>query len=263
MAEMLTWSSLDTCPCPWIIPATVPYVNKFKEKKDHVSNIDTIFTVLELSPLIIARQRENTSMYQWIFVVFAANYVTVISTDSQLQHVLPDQSAYWDHTRLLLDTQVTDCKLARESEGCRNNTDNIPSQDYTAPEDDQKLITQMKIWSSHLLDNLSNCLMNLKNSGDSTGFEPMISAMPVQCFREHCTGIEFFRHEFFRFMRQLLKSVNCPASARIISSFDFKERTSYIHFFKAYLSTLTESKYTHYVYYFYYHQNIEKACIYF
>ena len=26
---------------------------------------------------------------------------------------------------------------------------------------------QMKIWSSHLLDNLSNCLMNLKNSGDS------------------------------------------------------------------------------------------------
>ena len=31
---------------------------------------------------------------------------------------------------------------------------------------------QMKIWSSHLLDNLSNCLMNLKNSGDSTGFEP-------------------------------------------------------------------------------------------
>ena len=29
--------------------------------------------------------------------------------------------------------------------------------------------------------NLSNCLMNLKNSGDSTGFEPMTSAMPVQC----------------------------------------------------------------------------------
>ena len=29
---------------------------------------------------------------------------------------------------------------------------------------------QMKIWSSHLLDNLSNCLMNLKNSGDSMGF---------------------------------------------------------------------------------------------
>ena len=27
----------------------------------------------------------------------------------------------------------------------------------------------------------SNCLMNLKNSGDSTGFEPMTSAMPVQC----------------------------------------------------------------------------------
>ena len=28
---------------------------------------------------------------------------------------------------------------------------------------------------------LSNCLMNLKNSGDSTGFEPMTSAMLVQC----------------------------------------------------------------------------------
>ena len=40
---------------------------------------------------------------------------------------------------------------------------------------------QMKIWFSHLLDNLSNCRMNLKNSGDSTGFEPMTSAMPVQC----------------------------------------------------------------------------------
>ena len=39
---------------------------------------------------------------------------------------------------------------------------------------------QMKIWSSHLLDNLSNYLMNLKNSGDLTGFEPMTSAMPVQ-----------------------------------------------------------------------------------
>ena len=39
----------------------------------------------------------------------------------------------------------------------------------------------MKIWSSLLLDNLSNCLMNLKNSGDSKGFEPMTSTMPVQC----------------------------------------------------------------------------------
>ena len=28
---------------------------------------------------------------------------------------------------------------------------------------------------------LSNCLMNLKNSGDSTGIEPMTSAMLVQC----------------------------------------------------------------------------------
>ena len=53
---------------------------------------------------------------------------------------------------------------------------------------------QMKIWSSHLLDILSNCLMNLKNSGDSTGFEPM------------------------KFESRWV-TLNCPASARIISSF--------------------------------------------
>ena len=35
---------------------------------------------------------------------------------------------------------------------------------------------QMKIWSSHLLDNLSNCLMNLKNSGDSM----------VRALHQHC-----------------------------------------------------------------------------
>ena len=45
----------------------------------------------------------------------------------------------------------------------------------------KRYCNQMKIWSSHLLDNLSNCIMNLKKSGDSTGFEPMTSAMPVQC----------------------------------------------------------------------------------
>ena len=43
---------------------------------------------------------------------------------------------------------------------------------------------ELKIWSSHVLDNLSNCLMNLKNSGDSTGFEPMTSAMLVQCYNQ-------------------------------------------------------------------------------
>ena len=32
-----------------------------------------------------------------------------------------------------------------------------------------------------LAGQFKQCLMNLKNSGDSTGFEPMISAMPVQC----------------------------------------------------------------------------------
>ena len=47
---------------------------------------------------------------------------------------------------------------------------------------------QLKIWFSHLLDNLSNCLMNLKNSGDS-----IIQVTPVES------------PEFFRFMRQLLK----------------------------------------------------------
>ena len=75
-----------------------------------------------------------------------------------------------------------------------------------------------------LAGQLSNCLMNLKNSGDSTGFEPMTSAMPVQCsnqlsyevtqfsWLEHCTGIAEVMGsnpvespEFFRFMRQLLK----------------------------------------------------------
>ena len=30
--------------------------------------------------------------------------------------------------------------------------------------------------------------MNLKNSGDSTGFEPMTSAMPVQCSHQLILG---------------------------------------------------------------------------
>ena len=74
--------------------------------------------------------------------------------------------------------------------------------------------------------------MNLKNSGDSTGFEPMTSAMPVQCSNQlsyevtqwragQFVGLMFSRErnsipevmgsnpvespEFFRFMRQLLK----------------------------------------------------------
>ena len=78
---------------------------------------------------------------------------------------------------------------------------------------------------------LSNCLMNLKNSGDSTGFEPMTSAMPVQCSNQlsyevtqlragqfvglmfspwkECSMKEVLYEspEFFRFMRQLLKIV--------------------------------------------------------
>ena len=76
---------------------------------------------------------------------------------------------------------------------------------------------QMKIWSSHLLDNLSNCLMNLKNSGDSTGFKPMTSA------------------EFFRFMRQLLRL-----------------RSMYWQF-KNYLYIVTSG--------FFSHNKVEKICV--
>ena len=88
---------------------------------------------------------------------------------------------------------------------------------------------------------LSNCLMNLKNSGDSTGFEPMTSAMPVQCSKVMGSNpVE--SPEFFRFMRQLLK--NCPASARIISSFDFKHHTS-LH--TTYLSCPFTIKLSHFI----------------
>ena len=61
---------------------------------------------------------------------------------------------------------------------------------------------QMKIWSSHLLDNLSNCLMNLKNSGDSTGFEPMTSAMPVQCSNQ--LSYEVTQHHFSPTLRWII-----------------------------------------------------------
>ena len=51
----------------------------------------------------------------------------------------------------------------------------------------------MKISSSHLLDNLSNSLMNLKNSGDSMGFELMTSAMPLQCSTQLSYEVTQFR----------------------------------------------------------------------
>ena len=138
---------------------------------------------------------------------------------------------------------------------------------------------QMKIWSSHLLDNLSNCLMNLKNSGDSTGLEPMTSAMPVQCSNQlsyevtqlragQFVGLMFSRERNVVWKMYYMKCgvwnqmkiwsshlldnliasqrswvpiplshlnfsgswdncLNCPVSARIISSFDFKHLTSY------------------------------------
>ena len=96
---------------------------------------------------------------------------------------------------------------------------------------------QVKIWSSHLLDNFSNCLMNLKNSGDSTGFEPMTSAMPVQWSNQlsyevtqlragQFVGVMFSREENVVW-KKWDNCLNCPASARIISSLDFKYRTSY------------------------------------
>ena len=61
------------------------------------------------------------------------------------------------------------------------------TEEYDNRSYERNLCNQMKIWSSHLLDNLSNCLMNLKNSGDSiyaiayrslkksTGFVPVTS----------------------------------------------------------------------------------------
>ena len=67
---------------------------------------------------------------------------------------------------------------------------------------------QLKIWSSHLLDNLSNCLMNLKNSGDSTGFEPMTSAMPVQCSNQLSYEVTQLRAgQFVRLMFFLVQQV--------------------------------------------------------
>ena len=76
---------------------------------------------------------------------------------------------------------------------------------------------QMKIWSSHLLDNLSNCLMNLKNSGDSTGFEPMTSAMPVQCSNQLSYEVtqwragQFVGLMFSRERNVIWKNVICSA----------------------------------------------------
>ena len=82
--------------------------------------------------------------------------------------------------------------------------------------------------------------MNLKNSGDSTGFEPMTSAMPVQCSNQlsyevtqlragQFVGLMFSRERLshLNFSGSWDNCLNCPASARIISSVDFKHRTSY------------------------------------
>ena len=81
---------------------------------------------------------------------------------------------------------------------------------------------RLKIWSSHLLDNLSNCLMNLKNSGDSTRFEPMTSAMPVQCSNQlsyevtqwragQFVGLMFSRERNVIWKKCYMQSVKGPA----------------------------------------------------
>ena len=123
---------------------------------------------------------------------------------------------------------------------------------------------QMKIWSLHLLDNLSNCLMNLKNSGDSTGFEPMTSATPEQCSNQlsyevtqleagQFVGLMISRQRNVVWKKCFMKCgvwnqmkiriplshlnfsgswdncLNCPASAKIISSFD---KNYYCYLFK-------------------------------
>ena len=75
----------------------------------------------------------------------------------------------------------------------------------------------MKIRSSHLLENLSNCLMNLKNSGDSTGFEPITSAMPVQCSNQlsyevtQCRASQFVVLMFSRERNVYERNVICSA----------------------------------------------------
>ena len=85
---------------------------------------------------------------------------------------------------------------------------------------------QMKIWSSHLLDNLSNCLMNLKNSGDSTGFEPMTSAMPVQCSNQLSYEVtqwragQFVGLMFSRERNVIWKNVICSAVFEIKWRYD-------------------------------------------
>ena len=50
--------------------------------------------------------------------------------------------------------------------------------------------------------------MNLKNSGDSTGFEPMTSAMPVQCSDQQFTDIwrRFVSVLAKRFFEKFLKT---------------------------------------------------------
>ena len=67
---------------------------------------------------------------------------------------------------------------------------------------------EIKIWSSHLLDNLSNCFLNLKNAGDSTGFEHITSAMPVQCSNQlSCEVTQLRAGQFVGLMFSLERNV--------------------------------------------------------
>ena len=87
---------------------------------------------------------------------------------------------------------------------------------------------QMKIWSSHLMDNLSNCLMNLKNSCDSTGFEPMTSAMPVQCSHQLSYEVTQWRAgQFVGLMFSRERNVYFIYSCSKRSSFALKRSNSW------------------------------------
>ena len=77
----------------------------------------------------------------------------------------------------------------------------------------KKCYMKCGVWNQ-MNKNLSNCLM--KNSGYSTGFEPMTSTIRIPYALSH-----------LNFSGSWDNCLNCPASARIISSFDFKHRTSY------------------------------------
>ena len=85
----------------------------------------------------------------------------------------------------------------------RHLKETIPSSSITWSEMGKQNIQAKKVY----------CLMNLKNSGDSTGFEPMTSAMPVQCSNQLRYEVTQWRAGQF---------VACVASVSVL--FQSKER---------------------------------------